>query len=152
MKKTLLAYSTVLILLCAFAGIIIFYVYTRGSPQLETTRQPSQTTLRGISGTIEEDQDYWVIQRSSDGGYLGEYKMCYIQPENSGTKYYLVHNDGEFYQTIVLLRFGWDSGVRFNATGYVSSGWYEVSQIKVLDHPHTYIVITVIKLVNLSKL
>jgi hypothetical protein len=61
MKKTLLAYSTVLILLCAFAGIIIFYVYTRGSPQQETTRQPSQTTLRGISGTIEEDQDYWVV-------------------------------------------------------------------------------------------
>lgn len=150
MKRTHLTYSAILILLCIFA--VIFYAHYHGKPQQETAQQHSQPTLSSISGTIEKDQNYWIVQRSSSGGYLGEYEMCYIQPENSGTKYYLVHNDGKFYQLIELFKFGWDSGVRFNATGYVSSGFYEVSQINALDHTHNYIRITVITVVNLSKL
>ena len=146
-------YSTVLILLC-IASVIIFYAYNRGSSQ-NTTQQPSkpsQPTLRSVIGTIQKDQDHYVVERRSF--YIATWEMVYIQPKESGTKYYLVHKDGTFYQLIELVGspFWWDSNSRFNATGYVSSVRCEVTQENVLDNPYTYITITVIKLVYLSKL
>jgi len=118
--------------------------------QPTTISQPSAPQFATLTGTVEEDKDYYFAKVYGGVGVAGVL-MFYISA--SGAKYYLLHSDGEYYGEVDSYGVITDwVGIKFKVTGYVSQKSYQCWKQGTDNPPVIYTLnLNVIRVTKIEK-
>lgn len=144
-KKYILIASVVIICIVALVSLNAINLAKNQTEEADSKPSPQ---LVSIDGKLEKDQRYLFAEQLGPG--TAGYPMYFIQP-SSGTKYYLVQSNEDFYSDSHFFKFGdgWWEGI-YSVTGYKKSGFYECIDKKE-DYSHTFLYVTVIRIVTMER-